>query len=173
MADNEWSRPCSNKTLFVKTGDQPGLTHGPQLLVTGPYNLGLIKQCGFGRWVEKLHFLDSKPWGLVALDPAHSSGATSHQHDKTEGGPRAPPKLLGGWGYWHLKTNRGVSLWCNRLRIWCCCCSGLIATVVQVWSLALGLPHVAGTAKKKKKRQKEISDTDLKWQWYSWSLQCC
>lgn len=35
-----------------------------QLPVLGSYDLGLIKHCALGRWVENFHHPDSKPRGL-------------------------------------------------------------------------------------------------------------
>ena len=44
----------------------------------------------------------------------------------------------------------GILLWHSRLRIWCCHCRSRGHSVAYVWSLAWGLPHALGVARRKK-----------------------
>ena len=66
--------------------------------------------------------------------------------------------IASGWGTWVSRATGirrsllGVPLWLSRLRIQHCHCSGWIAAVAWVQSLAQELLHATGVAKKKKKK---------------------
>ena len=55
------------------------------------------------------------------------------------------------------KMLKGFPQWHSRLRIWHCHCSNSVAVVAHVPSVALELPHAAGTAKMEKKKFKSIA----------------
>ena len=96
------------------------------------------------------------------------SGTALGRNGGEQSQPVAPPhtvaltnRVAGVPGFTYKLSNSGVPWWSNKLRTWCCHCSGLGQCYGLVLSLTWELLHTVSAAKKKKK----IAQSDV-WTWY-------